>query len=148
MKITALFITLAFISLLNDAFASEKLRFVEPESFKDKQIVDFIAKSSETSTDEYILAHIDLNNDAIDEYIVKPKLVQNCPKAPLCPYSIMAFENRLPISLKQFDAHKILISNKKTYGVRGIIVYNDFYNDFKFKTFNWSPYSFQYESFD
>lgn len=145
MKTAALFLILIVFLMPNIARAEERLRFKAAENYKDRQIVSFVQKLAESPSVIYALAHTDLNNDAIDEYIVKPAQSSDCPDKPLCPYAVIAFQDRKPILLGQFDAHKMLISNKKTYGVRGIIVYNNHHNDYQSKTASWSPHSFQFE---
>ena len=138
-----LFIFLTYIPFPAHAF--ESLRFQEADSYKENQILDFIKTQNKTAQDIYHLAPFDLNNDAIDEYIIKPKSAKNCPQAPLCPYQIVAFQERQPILIGSFDAHKILISDKKTYGIRHIIVYNQRHNDFKTAIAVWNPFSFRFE---
>lgn len=145
---TALLLILYLLIWPNASLAEEKLRFEPAKSYKDRQVLNFTTDLAESNVKNYVLAHTDLNNDAIDEYIIKPASIADCSQKPLCPIIVVAFQEHKPILIAQFDAHKILISNKKTYGIRDIIVYNNRYNDFQFQTLNWSPYSFQYESFE
>lgn len=119
--------------------ANDKLRFQAPDNYKQNQIIDFVKTLAETDATALHLAPVDLNNDMIDEYVVKPISERNCSQAPLCANYVIAFKARVPILLGKFDAHKILVSNKKTYGVHDLIVYNVRRNDFKFNTANWTP---------
>lgn len=134
-----------FFALISNTYAMEALRFQEAKTYKQKQIISFVKEQD--SSKNLVLAPIDLNNDAIDEYVVRPKNLNSCPKAPFCSYKIIAFKQRTPILIGSFDAHKILITDKKTYGIRDIIVYNQRYNDFIQKTAIWDPFSFRYQIF-
>lgn len=142
---TRLFLAItASLFLINTtAYAMLGLKFQPAETYKQKQIIEQ-AKQDGFDT-ELVLAPADLNNDAIDEYIVRPADTKSCPQKPLCPYKIIAFQDRTPIELGTFDAHKIQLSDKKTYGVRSIIVYNQPHNDYAHETAHWNPFSFRFE---
>lgn len=140
-KSLTLFSTLFLLAFVIAPFplkADESLRFQVPVSYKEKQIVALVKPAEES----YLLAPIDLNDDALPEYVVKPA---SCAKGTLCSHHIIVFQDRQPIELGQFDAHKILISGKKDYGIRQIIVYNNSYNDFENSTARWNPFAFRFE---
>jgi hypothetical protein len=134
-------IGLAFFSLISAAYANDLLRFDKPQSYKQQQAL----KALENQDLSYVIANIDLNNDFIDEYVIRPENMASCPKAPLCPFTIVAFENRKPIIIGTFDAHKMLVSHQKTYGVRHIIVYNQSHNDYTSAEAAWNPFSYRFE---
>lgn len=145
MKQAALFLFIAIFLLPVASMAAETLRFRNAESYKERQIITFVEKTNKTNGIPYLIATIDLNNDAIDEYIVKPASTKNCINRPLCTHQVAAFRDRKPILLGEFDAHKMLISDKKSYGIKNIIVYNVPYNDFKSETAIWNPFNFRFE---
>lgn len=145
MKQAALLLLTILFFLPVTAMATEALRFRNADSYKEKQIIQFIEKTNKTSGIPYLIAPIDLNNDAIDEYIIKPASTKYCVRKPLCSHQITAFRNRFPLLIGEFDAHKMVISNKKAYGIRHIIVYNVPHNDFKSETATWSPFNFRFE---
>lgn len=140
-------ILLLFASLCasNNASAFSSLRFAPAASYKEKGVINFVKEHNDAPDVEYLLAPIDLNNDAIDEYVIKPKSMKDCPTRPLCSYQIIAHQNHMPILIGQFDAHKMRIGDKKTYGIRQVILYNEPHNDFKTATALWNPYSFRFE---
>ena len=146
MKYIAL--TLLVLSLLSPAtaFALENLRFKQAQSYKQVQMIDLITNHTKKAETSYVLAEIDLNGDSIDEYVIKPESNADCPALPLCPYYVTAFQKHEPIIIGKFNAHKMLISDKKTYGIRQIIVYNVPHNDFTSETSSWNPHSFSYEA--
>lgn len=137
----SLFVSSFFLAF--NANSQQLLRFRPAETFKEKQIIGVVR--SEQADVPLLLAPIDLNDDAIDEYVVKPQFPGDCPQKPLCPHFIMAFQDYTPLEIGRFDAHKIEVSGKKTYGVRQIIVYNQRQNDFAQTTTLWNPFLFRYE---
>ena len=139
--------TLFFIFLIApfSLRANESLRFQAPVSYKEKQVVSFVTEQDKTAQTAYVLTPIDLNDDAIFEYIVRPQGADICRPNKLCPHFIIAFQERQPIMIGQFDAHKMLVSGKKDYGIRQIIVYNNSYNDFENSTARWTPFAFRFE---
>lgn len=127
------------------ASAQEDLRFREAMGFKELKIIQFLQKNTQRPDIKYFLSATDLNDDFIDEYILRPESPQSCPKAPICPTYIIALQQREPVILGQFDAHKMAVSRKKNYGVRQISVYTALYNDFDVETAIWNPHNFAYE---
>ncbi len=145
MKKYALLLLICGFFIPSAVSAMELPGFHVPSSRKELEAIDFVKKNTSNDITAYLIAAIDLNNDSIDEFLVKPKNLSDCPEKPLCPNQIIAFRDYAPILIGNFDAHKILISDKKTYGIRHIIVYNTPYNDFKSETARWSPYKYRFE---
>ncbi|HPD83825.1 MAG: hypothetical protein R3D88_01540 [Alphaproteobacteria bacterium] len=141
----SLFLLIILLTPLQQGHAQGILSFRPPESSQETRITETVTKITGTNQEPYIVATVDLNGDSLDEYIVKPKNTDFCEQKKLCPYTIMAFQDFMPILIGKFDAHKIAISTKKTYGIQHIIVYNDLYNDYKTSTAIWNPSSFRFE---
>lgn len=141
------FILTFLLSLLLPAssYADSNLRFKKPENHKENKAIEAISQKSSDAFTSYKIAPIDLNDDLIDEYIVTLDDAQKCTKNNLCPYYIIAFAKYEPLMIGQFDAHKILVSSKKTYGINDIIVYNNTHNDFQTTNARWNPFSFTYK---
>jgi hypothetical protein len=129
------------------AYANEFLRFKEVKIRSEIKAVKLISKKENYLVENYKIAPIDLNDDFINEYVVTLDNPQKCNKNNLCAHYIIAFSNHEPVNIGQFDAHKILISNKKSYGIHDIIVYNDTYNDFQNITARWNPFNFSYKTY-
>ena len=135
----------AFFALLLFIFsapakAQQLIVFNTPESFREKEITN--AYKEEVANDfSLLIAKADLNDDFIDEYILKPA---QCSEGQICSHGIMAYMAEKPLLIGRFDAHKITIGFKKDYGVRRLIVYNQAYNDFTSQQARWDPYNFQY----
>lgn len=135
-----LFLLFIFFSSFSSAFAGERLRFQAIETNKENRILDFAQKKVGQPSNQPEIAKKDLNNDVIDEFIVR----YNCGQRS-CNHLIIALQELNPIIIGQFDAHKILISQKKTYGIYDLIIYNSQYNDFTNDIARWNPFLFQYK---
>lgn len=127
------FFIVLFVFLSTAAFAQQSLIFKEPETRREKQAILLNENSN-------LIAKADLNNDLIDEYVT-----QFCTGQKLCDYKIIAFKEFQPIVIGAFKAHKIVVDDEKTYGIRNLIVYNQGYNDFAHQTAIWNPFSFSFE---
>ncbi len=124
-----------------EASAQQTPVFGAAVTYKENQIIQFVSQLPGQNND-YTLAKVDLNDDALDEYIVKPS---RCSIKTMCPHHIVAFKNRQPILLLDIIAYKIKLSDKTTYGILDLIIYNQKHNDFLSKNFGWNPYSYRYE---
>lgn len=143
-------LTVYFLSLLclwclvaPVAAAQETVKFAPAQSYKHQQAIEFIQKNVVTTNDMQ-LAQVDLNDDFIDEYILKPVDTAQCANTPLCPHYIIAWQDDALILIGQFNAKKLVIGTKKDYGVRQLILYNHPYNDYRTVTTYWNPHRFQY----
>lgn len=134
--------TLLLIIAPNHTKASEALYFKEAKNHKEKNIISFIKKTYQAFDKEYILAPADLNNDGINEYVVKEK---NCPSNTICRHHIIAIMEDKPISLLSVNAKKIIVNDTNNYGVRNITIYDNKMNDFKKSKYLWNPHSYLYE---
>lgn len=112
------------------------------QNFKENQIIKFVEELSNISSIQRVLSLVDLNDDGIYEYIVKPL---NCNKNMMCPHHVVAFKSREPILLLYIEAFRITPSDKRTYGISDLIIHNQMHNDFLSKNFGWNPFSYRYE---
>lgn len=90
-----------------------------------------------TSIENLEVAAADLNQDGIDEFIVKP---MNCNEnLALCPYYILAETPKGLISLGTIPAKTILLGQDSVHGIRNLMVFSDTKNDFAYNIFAWNP---------
>ena len=120
--------------------AQQSISYGEPESFREKEIVQAYQKLLKDDS-PLLIAKTDLNDDFINEYVLKPK---ECSTSQICRHGVMVYMQEKPHIIAEFDAHKIAIAFKKDYGVRRLIVYNQAHNDFSSKLARWDPQLFQY----
>ncbi len=130
------------VTLPHNAFAQEYLKFKEPETRKTAHIIQQLGDNlSQNALAPYLIATTDLNDDSIDEYLLKSK---SCNDNTACPHTIIAIKNDKPITLLTIDASLIIVSDQQDYGVRRLIISENGTNDFQKSTYQWSPKSFTY----
>ncbi len=141
----ALLLLLPALFICLPAYALEALNFKEPHSYKEKFVVNFIHQQTDTTDIPYLIAKIDLNDDFINEYIVKPNSPKFCVISSFCSYKIVALSHYKPILIGDFKAHNIVAEEGNEYGVRNLRIYGNKSNSFSFSTAYWNPFSFVYE---
>lgn len=144
MKLCALF-TFLLMVLATNASANENLNFKPPSAYKENLVIKFVQNHLKNAPESYEIAKIDLNNDYIDEYIIRPKSIEFCNKSGLCPYSIIALHKLTPVSLGYFMAHNMTVSDKTSFGIRNLWIYNNPSNNFENVLTKWEPYTAQYQ---
>lgn len=138
MRFVCFLILIPCILIPQMGFAQSALKFEQPDNRKARQALAFVAALSPHT--DFTVAAIDLNDDFIDEFIVK-----DTSQKKMAIHYIVAYENRKPILIGEFQAQKLLISTKKDYGIKQLILYNNSYNDFSTQTARWDPDSFFYD---
>ena len=86
--------------------------------------------------DAWDVSAIDLNDDGIDENILKTRS-EFCDDTAGCQYIIAGRKQGEWIRLGGLKAFNILVSDRRTYGIRDLIVYNSTYNDFESVLYVW-----------
>ncbi len=134
---------LLFIILLTcpplTAHAFEALRFNEKINTTTEAAIDsFLNQKFETRIKEYSLAATDLNNDDINEYILKRKYCE-IKKLPTCNHIILAKTSDKFRVIGNIRARKITISTETTKNIRNILAFSDELNDYIFNIYMWSP---------
>jgi len=122
--------------------AWEDVTFSPPISFRENEVVKAYKKLA-NKKNPMLIAPADFNDDFINEYILKP---ESCAKGTICTHVLMAYMEEKPIQIGEIDAHKIMLSFKKDYGVKRLIVYNQEHNDFASVQSRWNPHIFRYEA--
>ena len=121
------------------AYGAESMRF---EPMQQSPLPQTIAGSVKNTN--LLKGNIDLNGDSVDEvlYQAAPPL---CSENEGCTYFVTAKKKDSWIVIGEFKGFNILISDKRTYGIRDIIVYNIPHNDFESVRYAWNPKRYQYE---
>ena len=123
------------------ARASENLIFKPAEShYKSRIVAAFVETLDPNEKGPFLVAKTDLNGDDVPEYFVK-----STKSSDLKNHWIIALKRRTPTFLTKIPAKKIVVSDKKTYGIRKLIVYNRPENDFRKEIFVWNPIPFRFE---
>ncbi|MAI62874.1 MAG: hypothetical protein CBB87_10405 [Micavibrio sp. TMED27] len=87
------------------------------------------------------LSKIDLNEDGLDEYIVRDG---SCIDNHFCEYGVVAKTNQGYINLLRIKSFNLMLGNEYTKGVRNLRVYNNRLNDFNYTTYIWSTSRLSY----
>lgn len=140
-----IFLFLSFTLAPISAQALETLSFKEAKNYKERKAISFVKKTFQTPDIKYVLSAIDLNNDGLNEYIIKPA---SCSPNTFCQHHIVAFMKEQLISLLSIKAQKIIIKDIHHYGVRDLMVYSSPMNDFEKSKYQWNPFSYIYEQKD
>lgn len=138
-------LTLLLFAFCSPAYANEVLNFKRPKNYKERLVIDFINQQAKTPPISYLIAPIDLNNDFINEYIIKPTSPNFCASLTFCPHKIIALPQYKPLLIGDFRAHHIIVEDSHAYGVRNLKIYDNKDNNFTFSTARWNPFSFSYE---
>ena len=138
-RLAVFFLALFLLHLdAKPAYAIEPLNFSRDIGFTAKQRLSFYLDDAQA-------ASIDLNGDSKPEYILKNT---TCETAEPCDYQVFAFSKERVLRLAHFKARKVVVSDKKTHGVRNLIVYNHPVDDFRSTPFVWDVRKIQFvESF-
>lgn len=134
----SLFLACALCGL--PAYSAEMLRFKSgnlPQGIADtlnEQVLD----------GGWEVSDIDLNDDGLKESILKTKR-EYCQSKDGCLYVIAAKKQGQWINLGVLNAFNILVSDRRTYGIRDLIVYSIPNNDFESVHYVWDPKAYQYE---
>ena len=121
------------------ALASEKLIYNQKLS-KSSSLL--IKKFLNSSPSEFDIAQIDLNDDGLSEFIIRPKTC-NAHVAP-CQFSIVAETGNDIVSLGVIDAMAVSVDAETTSGVRNIHAFDNPRNDFDYSLYNWEAARSQY----
>ena len=140
MKPLRFLILFLILVLPSNLRAETKLSYKIPSNYKQAKVISF-AKTLARNNSEILISSIDLNDDFIDEYIVKPA---SCNKSELCSFSIIALMNDAPVEIGQFNAQEIIILDNKNFGIKQLKIYNKASNDYAQSVAFWDPYQFKY----
>ena len=123
--------------VLPRALALESLNFQNDLGTISANKIDaFLSDRYQTEIASYNIATADLNNDGLDEYILKQL---DCTQAQaFCNYIVLAEKNNEIIELSNIKAKNILISGTYTYGIKDILAFQNTINDYDFDIYMWS----------
>ncbi|MCB1652202.1 MAG: hypothetical protein KDI46_09125 [Alphaproteobacteria bacterium] len=94
------------------------------------------------SLDELEIAYIDLNEDGIDEMMLKEK---SCTGQKICTISILARAPGKLHSLGKIEGKNVAIAQSYNHGIRDLMVYDDPDNDYKYDLYVWNPQETRYK---
>lgn len=115
--------------------AAERLRFNAPQaSFKQ------ILLSENTALTADLVAKADLNEDGLDEYIVKRTGTEAAHNFVI--YALSTDNTLTPLGAIQ--GKTLALGNHYHHGIRDILVFKDAANDFSYDSYVWNPQHSKY----
>lgn len=135
-------ILLFALSIPHTSYAAEQsLKFKSStKDIRELSVLDMVKTEAKFDTSSpYGIAAVDLNDDGVDEWVIRDDEKTGCAETVSCRFIIAGLSEKKPIILGQFYAGKLTILDKKMFGVRGLAVYNNPNDDFSFVRYHWNP---------
>lgn len=134
----AFFVLFLFaLSATQHVQAQQALNYDAPLKASAKyQVTEFIKKSYNGNPELFKIAQTDLNNDGINEYILKRL---SCIKANnSCSHLILGETNNNMRLLSTIKARHIMLAGTSSFGVNDLLVFQNDINDYDFDIYMWS----------
>jgi hypothetical protein len=138
------FLTLLLALCPAPARAADVLTFRDkPRDAREEEILRFLEREEKlNATRPYAMAAVDLNNDGVDEWIVRRDDPADCAVNAACPFTVVGLTTRrAPALLGTFTAGKVGIDDETFFGVRSLRVYNNLSDDYAYARYLWTPES-------
>lgn len=133
-----LFMTLICAGYISPAGAIEPLNYQKNISPTLEYEIDlFLKKEYRNDLSQYRISSIDLNNDGIDEHILKSRQCEMHKRQ--CTHLILAEKNDGILLLSKIRAYNLMIGGTSSHGVKDILAFTDDINDYNFNIYMWSP---------
>lgn len=119
------------------------------DDIREKQALAFLEDQKDLFPDlPFTVANVDLNNDGIDEWIVRQETTSNCVATTSCKFLIAGLDkDKKPALIAKIDAANLNIRNTEMYGVLDLSVYSNPNNDLEATRYSWDPYKSTYLPF-
>ncbi|PCI56822.1 MAG: hypothetical protein COB36_00680 [Alphaproteobacteria bacterium] len=140
MKKTLVFLCLIYIctGYSKPAVAIEPLDYEKKISPSLRYQIDlFLKETYDTTLSQYKIAGIDLNNDGINEHILKQRRCNVVTKQ--CTHLILAEKKNEILLLSKIKAYNLMIGGTNSYGIKDVLAFTNEINDYNFDIYMWSP---------
>ena len=101
------------------------------------QIDSFLQETYDASLSQYKIAGIDLNNDGINEHILKQRRCNVLTKQ--CTHLILAEKKNQILLLSKINAYNVMIGGTNSHGIKDVLAFTNEKNDYNFDIYMWSP---------
>ena len=116
--------------------AADSISFINKEDFKNQQLVSLLLEH-----DFHGIAEVDLNNDSIDEYVLKRDAGGTSQE-----FQVLALINDTLVPLGNIRAQKLMIAYEENNGVRSILGFKDANNDYEYDIYAWDAMKSRYSN--
>jgi hypothetical protein len=101
------------------------------------------AKASLNQTPENIdIAPVDLNNDGLNEFVLKSKDCDSRLKS--CSYWVVSETDAGIMPLGELEGRVVRVDSQSVQGVRNLLVYESGINDYEHVVYVWEPQASRY----
>ena len=133
-----LYIVLGCLIYFNPAHAIEPLEYEKKISTSLQYQIDlFLEKTYGTNLSQYEISGIDLNNDGINEHILKQRRCNTRTK--WCTHLILAEKKDGILLLSKIKAYSLMIGGTNSHGIKDVLAFTNDTNDYNFDIYMWSP---------
>jgi len=101
------------------------------------QIDLFLQETYSTALSQYKVSGVDLNNDGIDEHILKQRRCNVLTKQ--CTHLILAEKKNEILLLSKIKAYNVMIGGTNSHGIKDVLAFTNEINDYNFDIYMWSP---------
>lgn len=137
-----LLLFMAFLAPLQ-AKASEKLDFSGNVGERSSHLIEkYTSEHIKTDAQPLKVARADLNQDGLDEYILKTSACESSSGS--CTYAVLAEIKDTIIELGAFSARDVMLGNGYSSGIRNIVAFPNEINDFDYELYVWEPQQSRY----
>jgi len=112
----------------------------EPRDAREESVINYLESSKKLFSElPFKIAAVDLNDDGVDEWIVRQDKSSACEPNVECEFLVVALKKNAPLLIGHIRAGKVGIDEFKSYGVVNLRVYNIKNNDFEYSVYRWTP---------
>lgn len=143
-RLISAFLLLVFGSIGSGTAQSLEILDFEKQIPPTAQVLisSFVTANLNTDMKNYQVAEVDLNGDALSEYILRQKKCYGNEK--LCSFLILAESRGNIVLLGKFRARNLALGKTYTSGVQDILAFQSDNNDYGYDIFIWDPPSKMY----
>ena len=138
-----LFLICFFFNSISIGYAAIALSFGQKPSIVSlKNIDSFLKTHQRGNQSDYDIAENDLNNDGLQEFVLRPKTCPSDPKP--CQYMILAENKNKIYILGMISAYKLMLSGTFSNGIQDFLAFQSDNNDYEYERYIWSPTEARY----
>lgn len=127
-----------FLLCPKNAYAIQEISYNNDLGFSVHYDIDtFLMSEFNTDISSYDVASVDLNQDGLNEYILKKKIC--APDNGHCLHLILAEKNGALFTLSKIRAKVLMLGGTLTNGINDLLAFNEGVNDYDFDIYMWSP---------
>lgn len=139
MRFTTVFCLFLILMFPASSYGLEKLDFVRNHLSPSLtlQMNAFLQESYQVDSSLFDIAAADLNQDGVDEYILKR--ISCVHAGSVCSHMVLADQNNEMLLLSNIRARHLMVGATSSFGVKDLLAFENEINDYDFDIYMWSP---------